>query len=126
MICFLWSSTCLSNEKRKKMVCGKCGSKYGNIMTCPLDGHINSWMKHPEAVKIIKQKSAKGLVTYTRLLAKINAESKRRNYDDKHEVHCRFCGSCTVNAQTCPLNPNAKNVDKELHFTTHNRRMLVH
>ena len=116
MICFLWSSTCLSNEKRKKMVCSKCGSKYGNIMTCPLDGHINSWMKHPEAVKIIKQKSAKGLVTYTRLLAKINAESKRRNYDDKHEVHCKFCGSCTVNAQTCPLNPNAKNVDKELHF----------
>ncbi len=106
--------------------CSKCGSKYGNSATCPLDGHINSWMKHPEAVKIIKQKSAKGLVTYTRLLAKINAESKRRNYDDKHEVHCRFCGSCTVNAQTCPLNPNAKNVDTELHFTSHRRRMLVH
>ena len=98
------------------MVCSKCGSKYGNIATCPLDGHISAWMKHPEAVEIIKQKATKGLVTYKCLLEKINFESKRRSYSNKNEVHCSFCGSCTVNAQTCPLNPNAKNVDKAMHF----------
>ena len=114
MICFLWGF--IIEKERKKMVCSKCGSKYGNITTCPLDGHISDWMKHPEACSVIKQKASKGLVTYKRLLEKINFESKRRNYKDKHEVHCKFCGSSTVNSQTCPLNPKAKNVDKALHF----------
>ena len=98
------------------MVCSKCGSKSGNITTCPLDGHISSWMKHPEAVNIIKQKASKGLVTYKNILEKITFESKRRNYDDKYEIHCKFCGSCTVNSKTCPMNPNAKNIDKTMHF----------
>ena len=101
------------------MSCSICKSRFSNKSTCPIDGHYENWLNHPNACLYLKYQVLYGKdhhrkMTCSVVLDKIIEVSKEHKGNNK----CSYCGSVGVNAASCPDNPQAKNIEWALHLNS--------
>lgn len=101
------------------MSCSICKSRFSNKSTCPIDGHYENWLNHPNACLYLKYQVLYGKdhhrkMTCSVVLDKIIEVSKEHKGNNK----CSYCGSVGVNSASCPDNPQAKNIEWALHLNS--------